>query len=81
MNQGPYPIQGHYQDAYPVQMSYQYQPGHQGLIAPDPNHYPPLPKTISNTDEAGRKYELLVVQQPRRARMCGFGDKVNSKML
>ncbi|KAH7363783.1 velvet factor-domain-containing protein [Rhexocercosporidium sp. MPI-PUGE-AT-0058] len=23
----------------------------------------------------GRKYELFVVQQPQRARMCGFGDK------
>ncbi|KAG0650974.1 Velvet complex subunit B [Hyphodiscus hymeniophilus] len=29
---------------------------------------------ISRT-ELGRKYELIVVQQPRRARMCGFGDK------
>jgi hypothetical protein len=25
--------------------------------------------------EMGRKYSLDVVQQPRRARMCGFGDK------
>lgn len=25
--------------------------------------------------EKGRRYELQVVQQPRRARMCGFGDK------
>ncbi|KAM4059334.1 velvet factor domain-containing protein [Hirsutella rhossiliensis] len=31
---------------------------------------------FSKVDEAtGRKYQLDVVQQPRRARMCGFGDK------
>ncbi|PTB70108.1 hypothetical protein BBK36DRAFT_1166304 [Trichoderma citrinoviride] len=31
---------------------------------------------ISKVDEAtGRRYHLDVVQQPRRARMCGFGDK------
>ncbi|KAK1253952.1 hypothetical protein MKX07_002029 [Trichoderma sp. CBMAI-0711] len=31
---------------------------------------------ISNVEEAtGRRYHLDVVQQPRRARMCGFGDK------
>ncbi|KID62818.1 VelB, partial [Metarhizium hybridum] len=27
-------------------------------------------------DVTGRKYQLDVVQQPRRARMCGFGDKI-----
>ncbi|PNY27870.1 Uncharacterized protein TCAP_02200 [Tolypocladium capitatum] len=32
--------------------------------------------SFSKVDEAtGRKYQLDVVQQPRRARMCGFGDK------
>lgn len=31
---------------------------------------------FSKVDEAaGRKYILEVVQQPKRARMCGFGDK------
>ncbi|KAL7785132.1 velvet factor domain-containing protein [Trichoderma ceciliae] len=31
---------------------------------------------FSKVDEiTGRKYHLDVVQQPRRARMCGFGDK------
>ncbi|KAG6010163.1 hypothetical protein E4U21_007640 [Claviceps maximensis] len=31
---------------------------------------------FSKIDEAtGRKYQLDVVQQPKRARMCGFGDK------
>ncbi|UKZ73447.1 hypothetical protein TrVFT333_001094 [Trichoderma virens FT-333] len=31
---------------------------------------------FSKSDElTGRKYHLDVVQQPRRARMCGFGDK------
>ncbi|KAG6030474.1 hypothetical protein E4U41_000095 [Claviceps citrina] len=31
---------------------------------------------LSKIDEAsGRKYQLDVVQQPKRARMCGFGDK------
>lgn len=29
----------------------------------------------------GRIYGLKVVQQPNRARMCGFGDKVNSAFL
>lgn len=33
-------------------------------------------KSFSNVDEStGRKYRLDVVQQPKRARMCGFGDK------
>ncbi|RYP19427.1 hypothetical protein DL767_009650 [Monosporascus sp. MG133] len=32
------------------------------------------PKEVSGTD-ATRKYQLKVVQQPLRARMCGFGDK------
>ncbi|KAH6895107.1 velvet factor-domain-containing protein [Thelonectria olida] len=32
--------------------------------------------SFSKIDEAtNRKYQLDVVQQPRRARMCGFGDK------
>ncbi|KAK3328967.1 velvet factor-domain-containing protein [Apodospora peruviana] len=29
----------------------------------------------SSTDGNGRQYSLVVVQQPQRARMCGFGDK------
>ncbi|KAK4193549.1 velvet factor-domain-containing protein [Podospora australis] len=29
----------------------------------------------SSEDGQGRKYTLYVVQQPQRARMCGFGDK------
>ncbi|KUJ22888.1 uncharacterized protein LY89DRAFT_694098 [Mollisia scopiformis] len=33
---------------------------------------PPLVKSLTHD---GRRYELVVVQQPRRARMCGFGDK------
>ncbi|WQF78232.1 Putative velvet factor [Colletotrichum destructivum] len=31
--------------------------------------------SMSKTDSRGRSYELVVVQQPQRARMCGFGDK------
>ncbi|KAF6818631.1 developmental regulator VelB [Colletotrichum sojae] len=34
----------------------------------------PLPQ-ISHIDDAGNQYRLEVVQQPQRARMCGFGDK------
>ncbi|KAH7136634.1 velvet factor-domain-containing protein [Dactylonectria macrodidyma] len=35
-----------------------------------------MPIPFSKVDEStGRKYHLDVVQQPRRARMCGFGDK------
>ncbi|KAK4659142.1 hypothetical protein QC762_107600 [Podospora pseudocomata] len=30
---------------------------------------------FSSRDAQGRKYTLDVVQQPQRARMCGFGDK------
>ncbi|KAK1782085.1 velvet factor-domain-containing protein [Copromyces sp. CBS 386.78] len=32
-------------------------------------------KPYSGTDSQGRMYSLEVVQQPQRARMCGFGDK------
>ncbi|KAF7534997.1 hypothetical protein G7Z17_g13276 [Cylindrodendrum hubeiense] len=35
-----------------------------------------MPSPFSKVDDStGRKYHLDVVQQPRRARMCGFGDK------
>ncbi|KAI0020178.1 hypothetical protein F4780DRAFT_770829 [Xylariomycetidae sp. FL0641] len=34
----------------------------------------PPPAPVERTDES-RKYRLEVVQQPLRARMCGFGDK------
>ncbi|KAK1600063.1 velvet factor-domain-containing protein [Colletotrichum navitas] len=34
-----------------------------------------VPAPMSKTDDIGRKYELVVMQQPQRARMCGFGDK------
>ncbi|KAF4594479.1 velvet 2 [Ophiocordyceps camponoti-floridani] len=43
------------------------------------NHQSNAPMTLapfSKVDETtGRKYQLDVVQQPKRARMCGFGDK------
>ncbi|KAI0997770.1 Velvet complex subunit 2 [Podosphaera aphanis] len=32
----------------------------------------PMPTSCTHK---GKKYQLLVVQQPQRARMCGFGDK------
>ncbi|KAM7209107.1 Velvet factor domain containing protein [Naviculisporaceae sp. PSN 640] len=32
-------------------------------------------KPYSSADSQGRLYSLVVVQQPQRARMCGFGDK------
>ncbi|RDA89457.1 hypothetical protein CP533_1486 [Ophiocordyceps camponoti-saundersi (nom. inval.)] len=37
---------------------------------------------LSKVDEAtGRKYQLDVVQQPKRARMCGFGDKQDRRPI
>ncbi|RFU25519.1 hypothetical protein B7463_g10808, partial [Scytalidium lignicola] len=39
---------------------------------PQPVAPEPLPRSCV---EGGWKFELNVVQQPRRARMCGFGDK------
>ena len=34
----------------------------------------PVPPPVSQSQD-GKRYELKVVQQPVRARMCGFGDK------
>ncbi|KAH8602637.1 velvet factor [Bisporella sp. PMI_857] len=34
----------------------------------------PAPKIVSHVSD-GRRYELRVEQEPKRARMCGFGDK------
>lgn len=47
--------------------------------APPPQQYP-LGQPVRSLQGAqfstnGRRYELTVVQQPVRARMCGFGDK------
>ncbi|KAG5460081.1 MAG: hypothetical protein BJ554DRAFT_7915, partial [Olpidium bornovanus] len=33
---------------------------------------------VPGAPREGRRYELRVIQQPLRARMCGFGDKVGS---
>lgn len=41
------------------------------MIAEPPRSTEP----VSHQDAAGRQYRLDVVQQPQRARMCGFGDK------
>ncbi|KAL0939369.1 developmental regulator VelB [Colletotrichum truncatum] len=49
-------------------------PGAPGAAAPPAQKTGPLPE-ISKTDDQGRQYRLDVVQQPQRARMCGFGDK------
>jgi hypothetical protein len=52
--------------------------GHAPPGLPDlaPGTQPAVPEPLARSViENGRKYELLVVQQPRRARMCGFGDK------
>ncbi|KAJ4224199.1 hypothetical protein FSOLCH5_000468 [Fusarium solani] len=39
-------------------------------------HSQSMATSFSKVEEgSGRKYSLDVVQQPRRARMCGFGDK------
>ncbi|KAM5370657.1 hypothetical protein ACJZ2D_008371 [Fusarium nematophilum] len=42
----------------------------------DQHAHAEMASTFSKVEEgSGRKYRLDVVQQPRRARMCGFGDK------
>ncbi|OAQ64158.1 VelB protein [Pochonia chlamydosporia 170] len=57
------------------------QPGPVGTVTSVSAGKPPgnsqqILAPFSKIDEAtGRKYQLDVVQQPRRARMCGFGDK------
>lgn len=48
----------------------------EGLASLAPGQQPPAPEPKPYIGEdKGRKYELVVCQQPRRARMCGFGDK------
>ncbi|KAG9235098.1 velvet factor-domain-containing protein [Amylocarpus encephaloides] len=60
-------------------MPEQHYPADNGLQAGPP---PPIPSQVtvpaqprSCEDGEGTKYALSVVQQPQRARMCGFGDK------
>jgi hypothetical protein len=36
---------------------------------------------MMSTATCGRYYTLEVVQNPARARMCGFGDKVRDVLL
>ncbi|KAE8444172.1 hypothetical protein EG329_000769 [Mollisiaceae sp. DMI_Dod_QoI] len=77
------PIAQHVQPAYDpytmVSRAPQPEPSHaedNGLATLAPGT---APQAMAPTAKAktldGRKYELHVVQQPRRARMCGFGDK------
>ncbi|KAL9946747.1 hypothetical protein ACHAO3_003515 [Verticillium nonalfalfae] len=47
-------------------------PPHQAQLVPEPTR---SIEPVSRKDEGGRTYKLDVVQQPKRARMCGFGDK------
>ncbi|KAG6114151.1 hypothetical protein E4U14_001536 [Claviceps sp. LM454 group G7] len=47
-----------------------------GFSAKHPGGYSLRMTPLSMVEEgSGRKYSLDVVQQPKRARMCGFGDK------
>lgn len=46
----------------------------------EPATAPPPPPSKS-VEYGGRIYSLEVVQQPIRARMCGFGDKVGDLSL
>ncbi|KAK3394089.1 velvet factor-domain-containing protein [Podospora didyma] len=73
----------------PGPLPHQGQPGDGALQSPaqaTPQERPPLTaeqkrqqlanlSPFSSTDSEGRTYTLDVVQQPQRARMCGFGDK------
>lgn len=47
------------------------------VLAPLPpgGQPPPAEPTPTSCHLNGKKYQLVVVQQPQRARMCGFGDK------
>lgn len=58
----------------PIPEGMQIQEGGPPILAvgPQPALQDPLPRSCV---ENGWRYELHVVQQPRRARMCGFGDK------
>ena len=58
----------------------------QSMQAPQQSSLPPQPrpsnlgpdgqkKMFHYTEREGYRYELKVLQQPQRARMCGFGDK------
>ncbi|CAG8960122.1 hypothetical protein HYFRA_00010601 [Hymenoscyphus fraxineus] len=48
-----------------------------GLAPLKPGSQPATAEPLSRSckDSDGYKYELRVLQEPRRARMCGFGDK------
>ncbi|KAF5020709.1 hypothetical protein F66182_7271 [Fusarium sp. NRRL 66182] len=81
----PYPPAS-YQQPHPSQHSLphphqQHPPPPRHDEAPPPSSGPPvgdqsMANTFSKVEEgSGRKYSLDVVQQPKRARMCGFGDK------
>lgn len=54
------------QHPYSNSNTYPLQPGN------PPPATDPMPRCLVQN---GVRYELLVVQQPKRARMCGFGDK------
>ncbi|PHH63679.1 hypothetical protein CDD81_5551 [Ophiocordyceps australis] len=87
-HQHPHPLlphQHHHQHSASVSHSLQLQ--HPAMMPPPPKPDEPS-SSVSHAvsqdmlipfakvdDSTGRKYQLDVVQQPRRARMCGFGDK------
>ncbi|KAJ5032237.1 uncharacterized protein L3040_008846 [Drepanopeziza brunnea f. sp. 'multigermtubi'] len=51
-------------------------PGNRGNPPLAPGAQPDAREPLNRTSVVdGRKYELVVMQQPVRARMCGFGDK------
>lgn len=77
------PVQPHYgMSAPPPPISMQMQ----SMQAPQQSSLPPQPRASNlgpngekkmshSTEREGFRYELKVLQQPQRARMCGFGDK------
>lgn len=65
--QPPPPLQ---MDRVPAPSAAYPTPGSGPLLSSD--HLAPI-----ETEYDGRKWSLQVVQQPIRARMCGFGDKVS----
>ncbi|KAL2257908.1 hypothetical protein VTK26DRAFT_8986 [Humicola hyalothermophila] len=86
----PPPSTGYQDSAQPAGsgalMSAQAGDGAQSTVPPSQEYGAPLTpeqkrqqeinlKPYSSEDDQGRIYSLDVVQQPQRARMCGFGDK------
>ncbi|KIW01374.1 uncharacterized protein PV09_07142 [Verruconis gallopava] len=59
----------------PPMHQHQHQHQHQPVVQQPPPSSSAATSSGVQLVKGGRRYELRVVQQPQRARMCGFGDK------